>query len=161
MDKKNTVIFFDLDNTMYHYSKFLAELRDKCFDVIISHGVDVSLEELREEFPKIRKQCGSNSTKHFDELIKRFDLPKRENHYLLSKILSENRPETSGASLNPDRPSPCDRRPQGRGVFRSDKPCSGGDRRGCAGTNRAAARDGQTRIRDHSRRHRDDPTRVQ
>ena len=54
MDKKNTVIFFDLDNTMYHYSKFLAELRDKCFDEIISHGVVVSREELREELPKIR-----------------------------------------------------------------------------------------------------------
>ena len=87
MDKKNTVIFFDLDNTMYHYSKFLADVRNKCFDEIISHGINISKEELIEEFPKLRKKAGSNSTKHFDELLKRFNLSKRENHYLLSKIL--------------------------------------------------------------------------
>jgi putative hydrolase of the HAD superfamily len=68
-------IFFDIDDTLYSTYEFSEMARENAIRAMISAGLRMSKEELRQELDEIVHEFSSNYEYHFDKLLMR--IPRR------------------------------------------------------------------------------------
>lgn len=68
-------IFFDIDDTLYSTYEFSEMARENAIKAMISAGLRMSKEELRQELDEIVHEFSSNYEHHFDKLLMR--IPRR------------------------------------------------------------------------------------
>jgi len=68
-------IFFDIDDTLYSTYEFSEMARENAIKAMISAGLRMSREELRQELDEIVSEFSSNYEHHFDKLLMR--MPRR------------------------------------------------------------------------------------
>ena len=65
------LVLFDLDNTLYPTYRQVRKCREKAVKAMIKRGLKGSEREISGELETIIRELGSNSQRHFDELVKR------------------------------------------------------------------------------------------
>ncbi len=65
------LVLFDLDNTLYPTYRQVRKCRENAVRAMIKRGLKGSEKEISGELETIIRELGSNSQRHFDELVKR------------------------------------------------------------------------------------------
>ena len=81
------LIIFDLDNTLYPTFEQVRKCREAAINEMMKYGLKGTKKELIKELNGIVKEQGSNSQKHFNEIINKQcpDKTRREKYYLIGK----------------------------------------------------------------------------
>lgn len=79
-----TIIFFDLDDTLVHTNKFMHDARTFAFSELQKSGLNISLEKLWELFWEVYDQVGANSNYHYNLILDKLNISgdKKKQQYL-------------------------------------------------------------------------------
>lgn len=77
-----TIIFFDLDDTLVHTNRFMHDARDQAFSELQKSGLDLSLEKLWEVFWEVYDEVGANSNFHYNLILDKLNIPEDEKQQL-------------------------------------------------------------------------------
>ncbi len=67
-------VFFDIDDTLYDSTKLATMARRNSIQAMIDAGLDVAEEVLYSKLDEIIKEFGSNYPRHYDALLKAFEV---------------------------------------------------------------------------------------
>ena len=92
-DKKTPkgIIFFDLDDTLFKTSQYHEDARNFIFNLLISNGLNSTIEELWKIFWEIYKEVGANSSTHYDLILEKFNLEKDIFEFLKNLAVSRQK----------------------------------------------------------------------
>ncbi|MBT3340480.1 MAG: HAD-IA family hydrolase [Planctomycetes bacterium] len=75
MTAQLSALFFDVDDTLFSTTEFVARARDKAVEAMLDRGLLVDKDVILAELAAVVLEFGSNDTQHYNRLLQR--LPKR------------------------------------------------------------------------------------
>jgi len=66
-----SIVFFDVDDTLYSTSAFARRARRNAVEAMIEAGLQASVEDCMRELDEVLTEFGSNYERHFDRLLQR------------------------------------------------------------------------------------------
>ena len=67
-------IFFDIDNTLFNTEELVENARKKAAEAMVHAGLPGTEDEVYKKILEIVEKLGSNHSKHYDELIKEYEV---------------------------------------------------------------------------------------
>jgi len=86
-DRKLEAVLCDLDDCLIPTTKFVNMAINAAMDAIMLEGIDVSRDKLFDTYMEVRKEYGSNSTKHLDITLEKLGIEKKRANELIASAL--------------------------------------------------------------------------
>lgn len=86
-----TIIFFDLDDTLVHTNDFMLDARTSAFIQLNKNGLSTSVERLWELFWEVYEQVGANSKYHYNLILDKLNISEKEKSKYLSLAVQTHR----------------------------------------------------------------------